>query len=68
MPLEHMRATAAAAHASRKELDMAKKYHRSSREKRKPKAEKPNAPPQVSSFARSQGLGSLKSRAGGKGR
>ena len=45
---------------------MAKKYHRSSREK--PKAEKPNAPLQIPPFARSQGLGSLKSRAGGKGR
>jgi hypothetical protein len=47
---------------------MANREQRSSREKRKPKAEKPKAPVQAASFARPQATGNLKGSAGKKGR
>jgi hypothetical protein len=47
---------------------MANREQRSSREKRKPKAEKPKLPAQASPFARVQSPGSPKPGAGKKGR
>jgi hypothetical protein len=47
---------------------MANREQRGNREKRKPKAEKPKAPPQTSTFARPQAIGSNKGSAGKKGR
>ena len=46
---------------------MANREQRSNREKRKPKAEKPKPPAQVSSFART-GAGNVKGGAGKKAR
>jgi hypothetical protein len=48
---------------------MANREQRGNREKRKPKAEKANAPPaQTSPFARGQGVANIKSKGGKKGR
>jgi hypothetical protein len=47
---------------------MANREQRGNREKRKPKAEKPKAPAQASSFARPPAIGSNKGSAGKKGR
>jgi hypothetical protein len=50
------------------DLAVANREQRGNREKRKPKAEKPKGPAQVSPFARTQGTSSPKSNAGKKGR
>jgi hypothetical protein len=47
---------------------VAKRYQRSNREKRKPKADKPKPPAQVAPFARALGMSNAKSSAGKKGR
>ena len=47
---------------------MANREQRGGREKRKPKAEKPKAAPQTSSFAPKQPMGGAKSNADKKGR
>jgi hypothetical protein len=52
---------------ARRRLAMANRQQKSNREKRKPKAEKPKPPAQVSPFAR-MGAGSVKGGAGKKAR
>ncbi len=47
---------------------MANREQKGNREKRKPKAEKPKGPTQVSPFARTQAMSSPKGTAGKKGR